>query len=164
MTPESRLLPSALEAYINAPVRTPGLALSHLLDLEDSDTFALNWVGKLFNALDRFMDAENNRYMLALLNRTVSPSKYPKFIDFLEDYLNRKSAGSGKGYKLFCGINAQAMSHGGFDGILNHLSSSKDKVIVLSAYASMGEGKNPDYAVNNQQDREQLVVRQHHCS
>ncbi|OJS99990.1 hypothetical protein [Marinobacter nauticus] len=157
MTPESRLLPSALEAYINAPVRTPGLAISHLLDLEDSDTFALNWVGKLFNALDRFMDAENNRYMLALLNRTVSPSKYPKFIDFLEDYLNRKSAGSGKGYKLFCGINAQAMSHGGFDSILNHLSSSKDKVIVLSAYASMGEGKNPDYAVNNQQDREQLV-------
>ncbi|WBU42658.1 MULTISPECIES: hypothetical protein [Marinobacter] len=157
MTPESSHLPTALEAYINAPVRKPGLAINHLLDAEDSDTFALNWAGKLFNALDRFMDAENNRYMLALLNRTVSPAKHPKFIEFLEDYLNRKSAGSGRSYKLFCGINAQAMSHGEFDSVLNHLSNTSDKVIVLSAYASMGEGKNPDYEVNHQHDREQLI-------
>jgi len=157
MTPESSLLPTALETYINAPVRKPGLAINHLLDAEDSDTFALSWVGKLFNALDRFMGVENNRYMLALLNRTVSQAKYPKFIEFLEDYLTRKSAGSGRGYKLFCGINAQAMSHGEFDDVINHLSTTNDKVIVLSAYASMGEGKNPDYEVNLPQDHDQLI-------
>ncbi|WP_404376019.1 hypothetical protein [Vreelandella aquamarina] len=157
MVPESSLLPTALETYFNGPVRKPGLAINHLLNAEDSGTFALSWVGTLFNALNRFMDTENNRYMVALLSRTISSAKCPKFIEFLQDHLNRKSAASGKNYKLFCGINAQAMNHGEFDNILNHLSTTNDKVIVLSTYASMGEGKNPDYEVNHQQDRDQLV-------
>lgn len=157
-TAEDRgLVAEALENVSGRPVSKPAMALGHLFGEEEGSDYRLSWVSKLLAALAGFMAARDNRYMLVLLNRTISSSRYPEFVRFLENYLQRAAAESGTGVRLFDGMNAEAMAYGEFDQVLRHLSGSADKVVVLSAYASMGEGKNPDYTVQQAAELEQLV-------
>jgi len=151
------LVTETLNRRSNQLVRKPGMALNHMLGVDEDSDFSVTWVAKLLQALARFMDADNNRYMLVLLNRTISPAKHSDFITFLEGFLEHRSHGSGPGFRLFCGMDAQSMRLGEFESALKYLSTSQEKVIMLSTYASMGEGKNPDYPVVLEQDRAQLV-------
>jgi hypothetical protein len=155
---ENRQLVSALLGeFYGRPVYKSGAALSHLLGRDEDSDFHISWISKLLLAFAEFIEAKHNRYMLALLSRTVSAVRYPKFLEFVHHYLERLAARAGVTYRLFCGMDAQAMASGEFDEVLEHLSNSADKVIVLSAYASMGEGKNPDYAVQRKEDLKQLI-------
>lgn len=45
----------------------------------------------------------------------------------------------------------------GYDEISKHLNTELGKVVVFSTYASMGAGKNPDYAVNLALEGESLI-------
>lgn len=154
---DRRLVAEALQSLSGRPVSKPAMALEYLFGEEEGGDYQLSWVSKLVAALAGFMAAEHNRYMLVLLNRTISASRYPRFVNFLKSFLQRAAADSGVGVRLFDGMNADAMAYGEFDEVRNHLGGSADKVVVLSAYGSMGEGKNPDYAVQQVAELEQLV-------
>lgn len=154
---EQEQLRKALEDYNEAPIHKPIAAIKKLFNSTDDNEFNLIRSGKLLSVLRRFMQTEHNRYLLILLNMVVSKEKQPEFIRFLNDYLQRQSAVTGYRYKLFCGLNAEAMRQGKFAEVQQHLSTTTDKVIVLSTYASMGEGKNPDYLVTNPDDQKHLL-------
>lgn len=151
------LLASALTNHTGRPIRNVGSLLGQWLDLEGNSDFAIGWVSKLLRSLESFVASTSNRYMLVLLNRTVSDAKQPEFVQFLETHLQEKAQLAGCRIKLFPGMNAHAMRDGKFEKALNHLGASDDKVIMLSTYAAMGEGKNPDYSVKCKNDRAQLV-------
>lgn len=157
LAPDQNFLTAALDNYSNRPVRKPAMLLNQWLDQEDNSEFPLIWVSELLKALDQFMAADTNRYMLVFLNRTLSTARHQDFITFLEFFLQARSKITQRRFKLFPGMDAKAMRLGGFDRVLKHLSETNDKVIVLSTYASMGEGKNPDYPVELVEDKEGLI-------
>lgn len=151
------LLSAALTAYAGRPIRNVASVLSPWLGREGDSNFAVGWLSKLLQALDDFVASTSNRYMLALLNRTISTSQQPEVVKFLESFLQEKARAYGCSLKLIVGMDAQAMRAGDFEQAQQHLSQTDDKVVVLSTYASMGEGKNPDYPVERPQDRSQLL-------
>ncbi|NMT63480.1 hypothetical protein [Marinobacter orientalis] len=157
IAPDRNFLTEALTHNSRQAVRKPGAVLNQWLGKDGDGEFALTWVSRLLKSLDHFMAADTNRYMLVLLNRTISPAKHTDFISFLKEFLQKRSEMSGRGFKLFPGMDAQSMRLGEFENALKHLSTTNDKVIMLSTYASMGEGKNPDYPVELEQDRAELI-------
>ncbi|WP_097462100.1 hypothetical protein [Mangrovitalea sediminis] len=153
-----RELPIAvMESQQGRAVRKPATVLNHWLQQESGNDFVLTWVSKLLQALQHFMDAADSRYMLVLLNRTIDSTRHREFVVFLETFLSAKGKNAGSAVKLFSGMDAQSMRLGDFESVQAHLSSTNDKVIVLSTYASMGEGKNPDYLVKHPEDRQALI-------
>lgn len=154
---DSVLLTRALTSFAEQPIRNVGSLLGQWLGLEGNANFAIGWVSKLLRSLENFIASTSNRYMLVLLNRTISDAKQPEFVRFLEAHLQEKAQSAGCRVKLFPGMDARAMREGKFEQALHHLSTSDDKVIILSTYAAMGEGKNPDYPVKCKNDRAQLV-------
>lgn len=154
---DSLLLSAALTAYAGRPIRNAAGLLSSWLSTNGDGSFAVGWVSKLLQTFDKFMASTSNRYMLALLSRTISTSQQPDFVRFLEWYLQEKARTYRCSVKLCAGMSAQAMRAGEFEQAQQHLSQTDDKVIILSTYPSMGEGKNPDYPVERAQDRAQLL-------
>ncbi|UZE94442.1 hypothetical protein [Alkalimarinus alittae] len=140
-------------------VRTPGVVLQQLFNGDgDSCNYEKSWLSKLLQSIKHFCSTQDNRYMVAMLNRTVSADKYPKLIPFLNGCINRWLEAVGQTGRLFVGVNATFMKDGGYrDEILQQLENEKGKVIVLSTYASMGAGKNPDYCFNPENENDSLV-------
>lgn len=147
-----------LEAYTGQPVRHPETVIGGWMGKGDEDIgskqFLLTWVSRLLQALQRFAVQSHNRYMLVLLNRGISPVDHAQFIHFLKWVMTGKHSPD---HLHMFSVDSEFMRAGGYDGIRNTLATSTDKVVVLSTYASMGEGKNPDYPVRLAADRQGLV-------
>ena len=151
-------LTNALSNYTGRPIRNVGNLLGQWLGVKSSAYYyTINWVSKLLRAIESFAASTSNRYMLVLLNRTISEVKQIEFVQFLRMHLQKKAQLASCRVKLFPGMDANAFYEGKFEQALDHLSNTNDKVIILSTYASMGEGKNPDYLVKCKEDRAQLV-------
>lgn len=146
----------AIAAVTGIHPRKPASVLSTWLSLDTEQDHVIVWVSKLLQAIQQFVDSPHGRYMVALHNRTISKAKFPQFIEFLEKFVDCCGQQAGIPVKLFSGLDAQAMNDGYFEEIQQHLLSTTDKVIVLSAYSSMGEGKNPDYPVSKEEDQRSL--------
>lgn len=169
ITIQTRFLPTdtsvvqrALERQKGKKVRKPAAVLDGWLNLNSENNgkggdYVLGWVSKLLQAISHFIDSEKNRYMLVLMNRTINKTKYPEFIEFLQDFIENQAQRSSRVAKAFFGIDAASMRLGEFDEVQSYLSDTNDKVIVFSTYASMGEGKNPQYPVRHQTDKQNLI-------
>lgn len=149
-------LTKLLEAYTGKKIRHPESLLANWLgrDSNDDGMFILSWLSRLVQAIERFVASADNRYMLVLLNRVIHPSKHRGLVDFLS-WLT--SQGSTKPTQLFSGVDAQFLKQGRFEQVQQALTETMDKVIVLSTYATMGEGKNPDYLVSQTEDLARLI-------
>lgn len=151
------LIRNALAIHSGRVPAKPVMALCHLLGKAE-DNFSVSWVSKLLTALQQFIAAEHNRYMLAFLNRTLAHDRQPAFIDFLNSFLTHQANSLGVKVQLFDGMSSAAIKHGHFDRLQQQLSTTTDKIIMLSSYASIGEGKNPDYPVLHPDDQSLLWV------
>jgi hypothetical protein len=140
-------LEGAINSFLGQPARKPGLALQTWLNTDTDVDFVSQWVSKLLQTMERFISLDSNRYMLALTNRTINITKHKEFVHFLEEITLIWSKKYNCEAHLYTGIDAAAMKEGAYDEILCKLENTESKVIVLSTYASMGEGKNPDYKV-----------------
>ncbi|MCC5452883.1 hypothetical protein LMJ53_14240 [Rheinheimera sp. UJ51] len=118
---------------------------------EDGNDYFRSWVAKLLRAFHDFVAQPANRYMLALLNRTLDEKGYPALINFIKQNVENMASQHGVTIKIFFGVNAAAMHQGRYDEVLATLTTSADKVVVVSTYKSMGAGKNPDYVVEDAQ-------------
>ncbi|REH36995.1 hypothetical protein DFR26_2141 [Paraperlucidibaca baekdonensis] len=152
-----------VEMHEGHPPRDLGFALSSLVKMNAADSYGVQWFSKLIGSMHAFAHQKHSRYMLALLNRTVEVD--PDFIKTLEENL---SANADRPVKVFVSINAEAIKSGRLEEAKNHLSNTLDKVIVISTYPTMAEGKNPDYCVLQAADRDALIwvgdgVRQGEC-
>ncbi|REH35612.1 hypothetical protein DFR26_2218 [Paraperlucidibaca baekdonensis] len=141
---------AVLTQHENHPPRDLAWALAALVKTS-GDSYGVEWFSKLLAAMEVFVLQPYCRYMVALLNRTLVAE--PPFIATLEAYLNERS---NRPVKFFAGINAEAMRDGRYDDAQKHLSTTLDKVILISTYPSMGEGKNPDYRVQLNDDESSL--------
>ncbi|WP_394132753.1 hypothetical protein [Marinobacter nauticus] len=157
LTADRGLVAEELSSQSGKPVRKPAMVLNTWLQLDQDGEYVLNWVSKLLKALEHFMAAQHNRYMLVMLNRTIDSARYPDFVRFLQQFLDDKNLSGKKRVRLFPGMDAQSMKLGEFNDVLTQLSNTDDKVILLSTYASMGEGKNPDYHVMHPKDQDNLI-------
>lgn len=153
---DSDILKARLEAYTGKKVRHPNSVLASWLaiDSDESSTFQISWVSRLVQSLEQFVAQDDNRYMLVLLNRVIKPTKHAKLIEFLNWLVTQNSS---KQVQLFSGVDAQFLKQGRFSDVQQALTDTTDKVIVLSTYATMGEGKNPDYYVKQSSDQERLI-------
>ncbi|MGS2743873.1 hypothetical protein ACU6TU_09770 [Halomonas sp. LS-001] len=156
IAPQRATLRQALNVHENKVIRQPVRLLNRWMQLDDESEFILDWVSRLIVALATFARQDDRRYMLVLLNRTLSPVGHARLVEFLQAYLDRQSseAGTGNVY-LAAGMNAEAMRHNRFEKVREKLSNG-ERVVVLSTYASMGEGKNPEYPVQCEHDRQAL--------
>lgn len=146
----------AIAVVEGVPTRKPAAVLSAWLSQDVDQDHVIGWVSKLLQAIRQFAQSPHGRYMVALHNRTISQAKFPRFVEFLERFASHCAEQSGASVQVFSGLDAQAMHDGFFEKVQKHLSSTTDKVIVLSAFSSMGEGKNPDYPVDTEEDRHSL--------
>ena len=140
-------------------VRNPAVVLQQFFNGAGSScSYEKNWLSKLLQSIKQFCETEDNRYMVAMLNRTVSDDKYPKLIPFLNTCIRQWLEAVGQTGKLFVGVNAAFMKDGGYqEEILQRLENEKGKIIVLSTYSSMGAGKNPDYCFKPENENGSLV-------
>lgn len=152
----SDILKARLEAYTGKKIRHPNEVISSWLaiDSDENNTFHISWVSRLVQALEQFVAQDDNRYMLVLLNRVIKPTKHAKLIEFLNWLVSQNGS---KSVQLFSGVDAQYLKQGRFSDVQQALTDTADKVIVLSTYATMGEGKNPDYYVKQNADLERLI-------
>jgi hypothetical protein len=155
--PDHQLAIRALERFGGCPVRLPGTVLGQYLGQPatpgDKD-YVVRWVSKVLQALTHFAAQPGNRYMMLLLNRTLKPSETSTFIALLKNHLAHCGLTA---CRIFAGLDAGAMSEGLFEEIRHLLSTTDDKILVFSTYASIGEGKNPDYPVTRQADKDNLI-------
>lgn len=154
--PQRGLLKKVLEHHLGTRVHQPAQLLNRWMQRDEEKDFILEWVSRLIVALAAFVRQCDRRYMLVLLNRTLSPERHTNMVNFLQAYLDRQSseASTGSVY-LAAGIDAQAMRQNHFEKVREKLSNG-ERVVVLSTYASMGEGKNPEYPVRCTHDRQAL--------
>ncbi|QNU60656.1 hypothetical protein [Vreelandella titanicae] len=151
------LVADELKTQFGKPVRKPAMVINNWLQLDQGREYTLKWVSKLLKALHHFINARHNRYMLVMLNRTIDSVRYPDFVQFLQRFLDNRNEHSSRSVRLFSGMNSQSMRLGEFNEVRSYLSQSSNKVVLLSTYASMGEGKNPDYPVMHHKDRKSLI-------
>ncbi len=155
--PDHRLVETVLVRFGRTRVRLPANVLNQYLGQPATETgnhFVVEWVSKVLQALSHFAAQPDNRYMMLLLNRTLKTSESAAFVALLKDHLRYCGVTA---CQIFAGLDAAAMREGRFEQIRHALSTTEDKIIVFSTYASVGEGKNPDYPVTRQADREHLV-------
>lgn len=124
------------------------LFLKSLLKEGGDTSFLKSWLAKLLQAVRSFILSDNNRYMLCLCNRTISKNSHGNLIEFIRYCTHAWSNEIEVEVELFDGLDATAMKSGRDKAIKKHLEEKTGKVIVLSTFASMGAGKNPDYSVN----------------
>lgn len=126
--------------------RNIDLLCKQMFNCEDREIeFNLTWLSKLCNAMDAFVKAKHNRYMMGMLNRGIRSS----ITQFLQWYSKHLSDNYTVDVKTVAGINASFLKQGLFDReVIHHLESSPGKVIALTTYQSMSSGKNPDYKFN----------------
>lgn len=130
--------------------RARSLYLDNLMpDPEDGNAYFRSWVAKLLRAIHKFVELPDNRYMLALLNRTVDESNYHALVNFIQRSVSNYAIEKGTKIQMFFGVNAAAMHNGRYEEVLAALSKTADKIVVISTYKSMGAGKNPDYLVED---------------
>lgn len=151
------LIRSALAIHSGRAPAKPAMALGHLLGKEE-DNYSVGRFSKLLAAMQQFIVAEHNRYMLAFLNLTLAHDRQPAFIDFLNSFLTHQAKAVGVKVQLFDGMSSAAIKHGHFDRLQQQLSTTTDKIIMLSTYPSTGEGKNPDYPALHPEDQPLLWV------
>lgn len=133
-------------------VRAKSLFLDNLMpDPDEGNAYFRSWVAKLLGAIHQFIELPDNRYMLALLNRTLDDNTYPALVNFIQHSVSKFAKEKGTKIQVFFGVNAAAMHKGRYDEVLAALSKTADKILVISTYRSMGAGKNPDYVVENKQ-------------
>lgn len=149
------VLKGLLEQYLGKPVRKPAAVIAEWLGKSDDEKkdYLLEWVSRLVQSLQMFALKPGNRYMLVLLNRKISPSYHSEFMAFLQWVMT----GGKAAYIHLHSFDSAALKADRFDEVRQTLSNSTDKVVVLSTYATMGEGKNPDYDVKLAEDRQQLI-------
>ncbi|MEN3160327.1 hypothetical protein ABC502_18290 [Alkalimonas sp. NCh-2] len=130
--------------------RARSLYLDNLMpDPDDGSAYFRSWVAKLLRAIHQFVGLPDNRYMLALLNRTIDENTYPALMSFIQHSVSKFAKEKGTKVQIFFGVNAAAMHKGRYEEVLAALSKTADKVVVISTYKSMGAGKNPDYLVED---------------
>jgi hypothetical protein len=149
------MLKGLLEQYLGKPVRKQAAVIAEWLGKSDDEKkeYLLDWVSRLVQSLQMFALKPGNRYMLVLLNRKISPSHHSEFMAFLKWVMTGSKATAIHLHSL----DSAALKADRFDEVQQKLSNSTDKVVVLSTYATMGEGKNPDYKVKLAEDRQQLI-------
>lgn len=149
---------ACIQKFLGSSSPRPGVILMGLLGKEDfkdnQANLMLERFSKVIQAVEYFATSEHGRYMLVMLPATLKKQQSHGFIEQLERYLAPLST---RPIRIFAGMDAQSMREGQFTALQDHLSSTTDKVVVFSTYASMGEGKNPDYPVGVQADLENLL-------
>ena len=113
-------------------------------------SFKSAWLSKLLQAIQAFIEVNDNRYMMAFCNRTISRDKdnTKKLVEFIEYCIQQWAAEHNKQVKLFDGIDAKSMQEGkNYTDLMEYLKKQSGKAIALTTYSTMGVGKNPDYHV-----------------
>jgi hypothetical protein len=151
------IVPASVEAnvaYLKDQLRTwqpkaknVDLQLQALLEIDGCNeernlAFHYGWLSKLCIAIKIFIEQENNRYMIAMLNRGIK-SKLAEFLYWFASELERSSTVS---VKLVPKVNADFLKTGQFEAeVIRHLEQKPGKVIAVTTYQTMSTGKNPDY-------------------
>lgn len=149
-------LDALLEEY-KPEARSSHFILNHYLGIAESEqVFVRSWLSKLLASIKAFISSPDNRYMLSLLNRTLDTTRQ-NINDFIQFCCDKWAKEFNVKTKTFFGVNADWMRLVGYDEISKHLNTELGKVVVFSTYASMGAGKNPDYAVNLALEGESLI-------
>lgn len=138
------------------PVRNPRAELNRLLLSENGGNHARGQLSKLLQAMQRFVTADFNRYMLVLRNGFFR-SEQNELLEFIDNCIQQWAQKKNISVQLFHNINAAALRTDIYSDVLKKLQTSMDKVIVFTSYSTMGVGKNPDYPVGLEKDRESLV-------
>lgn len=121
---------------------------------------SLRELSKICIAIEAFLDAPNNRYMMLMLNAGIvklafkdkeyTNKKEACLASFLEWYVAYLSAKKEIDTKLVLGVNAAYLKQGKFEtDVIAHLENHSGKVIVFTTYATMSSGKNPKYKFNH---------------
>lgn len=137
-------------------VRNPRAELNRLLLAERGGNYARGQLSKLLQAIRRFVIADVNRYMLVLRNSFLraDQNELQAFIDFcVQQWAEERHIG----VRLFHTMNAAALRADTYPEVLQTLQTTGDKVVVFTTYNTMGVGKNPDYPIGLEVDRESLV-------
>lgn len=119
--------------------------------------YARTWLSKLLVSLKAFIQTSDNRYMLALLNRNIDDKKHGDLNQFISFCCELWAEEFQTQVKLYPKVKASWIKHHGYQAITDYLATHTGKVIVLSTYAAMGAGKNPDYPVNLEFENETLI-------
>jgi hypothetical protein len=151
------IVPTSVEAnvaYLKGLLRTwqpkaknTDLQLQVLLELDGRNeernlAYHYGWLSKLCIAIKSFAEQENNRYMLAMLNRSIK-SKLAEFLCWFASELERSVT---KPVKLVPKVSADFLKTGQFESeVIKHLERKPGKVIAVTTYQTMSIGKNPDY-------------------
>lgn len=126
------------------------LLLTMLLDLENRNdeatlTFSYGWLSRLCTAIKIFIEQKDNRYMVAMLNRSIKPN----LAEFLSWFVNQTKNSNEIPIKLVPRINADFLRTGQFESeVIKYLEEFPGKVIAITTYQTMSSGKNPDYNFN----------------
>jgi len=160
-------------AYLKSQLRTwqpkaknVDLQLQALLELdgrnEERDLeFHYRWLSKLCIAMKSFTEQENNRYMIAMLNRGIK-SKLAEFLCWFATELEHSTTVP---VKLVPRVNADFLKTGQFEiEVIKHLEQNPGKVIAITTYQTMSSGKNPDYHFNPQLENDSLRQVGHRSS
>jgi len=134
------------------------ILLTQLLSLDNCNeernlAFNYRWLSKLCIAIKNFVEQENNRYMIAMLNRGIKP----KLSEFLCWYASELERSSNETVKLVPKVNADFLKTGQFETeVIKHLERQPGKVIAITTYQTMSSGKNPDYQFDQQFENDSL--------
>ncbi len=145
--------------------RNIDLLLQTLLKLGNSENrnlrFHYEWLSKLCNAIKRFGEQKNNRYMIAMLNRGIN-SELAKFLYWFVEQLSEPHS---RPIKLVPHVNADFLKTGKFEAeVIQHLENQPDRLIAITTYQTMSTGKNPDYQFNPQFENGSLCHVGHRSS
>ena len=123
-------------------------------------SFQRAWLSKLMQAIKSFIADDDNRYMMAFCNRTVSRDKDNRklLVEFIEYCIQHWANEHNRQVRLFDGIDAKSIQDGErYNDMMKYLKEQSGKAIALTTYASMGAGKNPDYKVSpSSEDKQSL--------
>ena len=114
-------------------------------EVYDENHFTFKWLSKVCQAIAQFYTTHryDNRYMVLMLNRHLSPA----VADFLNGYIGYLDNCHGVKTQLFGKVNAQFLKSDKFNqDVRTILSKTKDKVIVFTTYQTFSSGANPDYS------------------
>ncbi|MCF7967009.1 MAG: hypothetical protein K9L79_15955 [Methylobacter tundripaludum] len=142
------------------------LLLVALLELDGRNhernlAFHYGWLSKLCIAIKDFTEQENNRYMIAMLNRGIKP----KLAEFLCWFAGELEHSSTVPVKLVPKVNADFLKTGQFEAeVIKYLEQKPGKVIAITTYQTMSIGKNPDYHFDPQFENDSLRQVGHRSS
>ena len=125
----------------------------------ESDTieYRISKVSKLLQAIKKFIEVPkfDARYMICFASRGIGGVKAEE--EFLKKVCRKYADDAGVGVEVFCNLNAAKLKSGEMDKIHEILTNTGKKVIILTSYASLGAGKNPDYKPEQPADIKRLI-------